>query len=231
MKYREIWKTYSKVFDITTLNVLEELKEDKFISDDLSIISEGKEAIVFRSGNKAIKIYKVLNISYKGQLKYLEADPRIRSFPRSQVGIIYTWVKKEFMNLRRMFRSLVSVPAPYVYKKNVLVMEFIGDEKPAPVLHDIINEIEDREKVFYDIVEEYKKIYNKAKLVHGDFSDYNLLYYKNKIYVIDVSQAIPSYSPAAFTYLEKDLENIQSIVNKMKVKVDKVELMRMLNIL
>jgi len=231
MKYREIWKTYSKVFDITTLNVLEELKEDRFISDDLSVISEGKEAIVFRSGNRAVKIYKVMGVSYKGQLKYLEADPRIRSFPRSQIGIIYTWVKKEFKNLRRMFKSLVSVPAPYVYKKNVLVMEFIGDEEPAPVLHDIVDKIEDKEKVFYDIIEEYKKIYNKAGLVHGDFSDYNLLYYRNKVYVIDVSQAIPSYSPAAFTYLEKDLENILNIANRMKVKIDRLELMRMLNIL
>jgi len=231
MKYREIWKAYSKVFDLTTINVLEELKEDKFISDDLSVISEGKEAIVFRSGNRAVKIYKVLNISYRGQLKYLEADPRIRSFPRSQVGIIYTWVKKEFKNLRRMFKSLVSVPAPYVYKRNVLVMEYIGDEKPAQVLHDVIDEIEDKEKVFLDIVEEYKKIYNKAKLVHGDFSDYNLLYYKNKIYVIDVSQAVPSYSPAASTYLEKDMENILSLANRIGIKVDRVELMKMLNIL
>jgi RIO kinase 1 len=33
-------------------------------------------------------------------------------------------------------------------------------------------------------------MYNKAKLVHGDLSEYNILYYKNKIYFIDVSQSV-----------------------------------------
>ena len=231
MKYKEIWKAYNKVFDITTLNVLEELKEDRFISEDLSIISEGKEAVVCRSKDKAIKIYKVLNISYKSQVKYLEADPRIRSFPRTKVGIIYTWVKKEFKNLRRMFKSLVTVPIPYVYKKNILVMSFIGDEKPAPLLHYIIDKIEDKEKIFFDIVEEYRKIYNKAKLVHGDFSDFNLLYYKGKVYVIDVSQAIPIYSPAARDYLEKDIKNILYIGERLGVDITESELKRILNII
>ncbi|MEM1805078.1 MAG: RIO1 family regulatory kinase/ATPase [Nanopusillaceae archaeon] len=220
MKYKEIWKVYNKVFDITTLNVLEELKNDGFILEDLELISEGKEAIVCRSGDKAIKIYKVLNISYKNQLRYLEADPRIRSFPKTRVGIIYTWVKKEFKNLRRMFKSLVSVPMPYVYKKNVLVMEFIGEKDPAPILNDVIDEIEDKEKVFDDIIKEYKKIVHRAKLVHGDFSSFNIMYFKNKIYIIDVSQAIPINSPAAQEMLDNDIKKIYLIGKKLGLNVD-----------
>lgn len=220
MKYKEIWKVYNKVFDITTLNVLEELKNDGFILEDLELISEGKEAIVCRSGDKAIKIYKVLNISYKNQLRYLEADPRIRSFPKTRVGIIYTWVKKEFKNLRRMFKSLVSVPMPHVYKKNVLVMEFIGEKDPAPILNDVIDEIEDKEKIFDDIIKEYKKIVHRAKLVHGDFSSFNIMYFKNKIYIIDVSQAIPINSPAAQEMLDNDIKKIYLIGKKLGLNVD-----------
>ncbi|MEM4511345.1 MAG: RIO1 family regulatory kinase/ATPase [Nanopusillaceae archaeon] len=220
MKYKEIWKVYNKVFDITTLEVLEELKNDGFILEDLELISEGKESVVCRSGNKAIKIYKVLNISYKNQLRYLEADPRIRSFPKTRVGIIYTWVKKEFKNLRRMFKSLVSVPVPYIYKKNVLVMEFIGEKNPAPILNDIVNEIEEKEKVFNDIIKEYRKIIHRAKLVHGDFSSFNIIYFKNKIYVIDVSQAIPINSPAAQEMLDNDIKNIYLIGKKLGLNVD-----------
>ncbi|MEM4959431.1 MAG: RIO1 family regulatory kinase/ATPase, partial [Nanopusillaceae archaeon] len=168
----------------------------------------------------AIKIYKVLNISYKNQLRYLEADPRIRSFPKTRVGIIYTWVKKEFKNLRRMFKSLVSVPMPYVYKKNVLVMEFIGEKDPAPILNDVIDEIEDKEKVFDDIIKEYKKIVHRAKLVHGDFSSFNIMYFKNKIYIIDVSQAIPINSPAAQEMLDNDIKKIYLIGKKLGLNVD-----------
>jgi RIO kinase 1 len=197
MKYKEIWKVYGKVFDQNTFKYLEMLYNDKYIREELILLSEGKEAIVFRSGNSAIKIYKVMARSYKEQVRYLKADPRIRDFPRTVIGIIYTWVKKEYMNLRKMYKSLVKVPAPYVFKGNILVMEYIGDEDGPKILHYYYDFIEDKEKFFNNILEEYKKIYNKAKLIHGDFSEYNIIVYKNIPYIIDVSQAIPissSYS-------------------------------------
>jgi len=46
MKYREIWKVYGKVFDKNTLYYLDKLYKDHYIEDDLTLISEGKEAIV-----------------------------------------------------------------------------------------------------------------------------------------------------------------------------------------
>ena len=219
MRYREIWKVYGKVFDINTLKALDDLKNDNFIEDEMIPISEGKEAIVFKSGNKAVKIYKVLNISYKDQLRYLKMDNRFKSFPTTQIGIIYIWVKKEFINLRRMYKSLVNVPIPYVYKKNVLVMEYIGDEN-VYLLHDIIDQIENKEEIWFKILDEYKKIYNKAKLIHGDFSEYNLIYYKNKIFVIDVSQAIPISSPYADELLGRDLRNLENLSRKLGLNFD-----------
>jgi len=54
MKYREIWKVYGKVFDKNTLYYLDKLYKDHYIEDDLTLISEGKEAIV-------VKIWKICN--------------------------------------------------------------------------------------------------------------------------------------------------------------------------
>lgn len=220
MKYREIWKVYNKVFDLNTLEVLEELKKDGFIKEELIPISEGKEAIVFKSDKFAIKIYKVNDISYKEQLRYLEADPRFRKFPRSRIGIIYTWVKKEYLNLSRMYKNLIPVPSPYLYRKNVLVMEFIGDEKPAPLLKYYFNYIENKKEFFENLLDIYKKIYKKSKLIHGDFSEYNLLVYKNSIYVIDVSQAIPIHSKASDQYLIRDMKNILNISKQLGLKYE-----------
>ncbi|MGC9079180.1 MAG: RIO1 family regulatory kinase/ATPase [Nanopusillaceae archaeon] len=220
MKYREIWKTYNKVFDQTTLKYLDELYNDKYIQDEIIVLSEGKEAVVFKSGNSAIKIYKVMNKSYKEQVKYLKADPRIRDFPRTIIGIVYTWVKKEYMNLKRMYKNLVRVPAPYVFKGNILVMEYIGYEDGTILLHDYYDYIDDKEKMFYSILDEYKKIYNKAKLIHGDFSEYNIIIYKNLPYIIDVSQAIPINSSYSEEYLERDIKNIYNISKKLNVKID-----------
>ncbi|BFI73100.1 RIO-type serine/threonine-protein kinase Rio1 [Nanoarchaeota archaeon] len=220
MKYREIWKVYGKVFDNNTFEYLEELYNDKYIKDELILIDEGKESIVFRSGNSAIKIYKIMARSYKEQIRYLKADPRIKDFPRTKIGIIYTWVKKEYINLRKMYKNLIRVPAPYVYKGNVLVMEYIGDNNGSKILHNNYNYIEDKEKFFYSILEEYKKIYNKAQLIHGDFSEYNIIIYKNVPYIIDVSQAIPITSTYSEEFLNRDINNIFNISKKLGLSID-----------
>jgi len=211
-----------KVFDNSTLNILYELEQDGYISD-LSVISEGKEAIVFRSGKYAIKIYKVMNRSYKDQINYIKKDPRFRSFPKTVIGIIYTWVKKEYINLRRMYKNLVKVPIPYTYKGNILVMKFIGDENPAPLLHDYGF---DNKEIFYKILEEYKKIYQRAKLVHGDLSEYNILIYKDVPYIIDVSQAIPTNSLSAKEFLDRDINNMLSMARKFKISINEEEIRR-----
>ena len=46
----------------------------------------------------------------------------------------------------------------------------------------------------------------KCRLVHGDFSEYNLLWYKSTV-CIDVSQAVEHDHPNALTFLRKDCEN------------------------
>lgn len=213
MRYKEIWKKYSKVFDERTLIILNELSSEGYICDEMITISEGKEAIVFKSCDKAVKIYK-LTEKFRDKIKYLKMDNRFRSFPTTKIGILYTWVKKEYMNLFRMYKNLVNVPTPYVYRNNILVMSFIGEGRPI-MLNDIIDELKGNEKIFFDILNEYKKIYQDAKLIHADFSEYNLIYYNDKIYVIDVSQSFPSSSPFSEEYLEKDIRNIYNIGLRM----------------
>ena len=220
MKYREIWKVYGKVFDKNTLYYLDKLYRDHYIEDELTLISEGKEAIVVRSGKFAIKIYKVMSISYKEQVNYLKADPRIYNFPRTKIGIIYTWVKKEYIDLRKMYKSLVRVPIPYLYKGNVLVMEYVGYENGPLLLHDCYDSIENKEELFFDILDQYKKIYNKAKLIHGDFSEYNIIIFNNVPYIIDVSQAIPVNSQYYEEFLNRDLNNILNISKKLNLNYD-----------
>ncbi|WP_231434368.1 RIO1 family regulatory kinase/ATPase domain-containing protein [Candidatus Nanopusillus massiliensis] len=45
--------------------------------------------------------------------------------------------------------------------------------------------IENNEELFFDILDQYKKIYKKAKLIHGDFSEYNIIIFNNVPYIID----------------------------------------------
>jgi RIO kinase 3 len=45
-------------------------------------------------------------------------------------------------------------------------------------------------------------------LIHADFSEYNLLWHEQTIYVIDVAQSVEPYHPNAFTYLLRDCTNL-----------------------
>ncbi len=61
-------------------------------------------------------------------------------------------------------------------RSHVLVMNFIGELGfPAPLLKDAsINESQAR-KLYLDSVKIVHRIYNQAKLVHADLSEFNML--------------------------------------------------------
>jgi RIO kinase 1 len=51
--------------------------------------------------------------------------------------------------------------------------------------------------------------------VHGDLSEYNLLWHNNQVYVIDVSQSVESDHPSALDFLRKDASNINDFFRKV----------------
>ncbi len=99
-------------------------------------------------------------------------------------------------------------------------MEYVGYEKGPLLLHDSYDSIENKKELFFDILDQYKKIYNKAKLIHGDFSEYNIIIFNNVPYIIDVSQSIPIDSPYSEEFLNRDLNNILNISKKLDLNYD-----------
>lgn len=55
--------------------------------------------------------------------------------------------------------------------------------------------------------------------MHADLSEYNLLYFKDKIQVIDVSQSVEHDHPQALAFLLRDIKNINDFFGKKGVKV------------
>ena len=56
-----------------------------------------------------------------------------------------------------------------------------------------------------------KRMYREAGLVHADLSPYNILWYEDQAYFIDVSQSVEKMHPKALEFLLRDCTNISKV--------------------
>jgi RIO kinase 1 len=68
-----------------------------------------------------------------------------------------------------------------------------------------------------------KRLYQKAKLVHGDLSEYNIMMWKGKIVVFDMSQSVSIQHPMADFMLTRDITNLNKFFSRLNVKVYPIE--------
>ena len=212
------------VFDERTVFQLNKLLTNGPLKKIEGIISAGKEANVYLAydqGSKevAVKIYKIDSNTSKWMRNYIIGDPRFKKIPHNVTKIINLWASKEYKNLKRAFKAGLSVPEPFYIKNNILIMEYIGFETiPAPLLKDIKNP-KDPIILFNEILMFIKILYQKAKLVHGDLSEFNILYHNQKPVVIDISQAVSIQHPKAEVYLVRDIKNIFNYFEKLGIEM------------
>jgi RIO kinase 1 len=221
-------KTLDEVFDKSALHSLEKLISDKVIDILDFPISTGKEGNVFRGVTPdkkyvAVKIYRTSTSTFKHISNYIIGDPRFASLPKNRRDIIFAWTRKEFKNLERAYNIGVKVPKPIKIIKNVLVMEYLGDDdSPAPMLKDVI--IKDPQDMFDRIIRYISKMYKKAELVHSDMSAFNILIHDNKPYLIDLGQGMLLEHPNALEFLKRDIHNIILYFKKYNVKADEKDI-------
>ena len=222
-------KTLDEVFDISTLHSIEKLISNRILDIIDFPISTGKEGNVFRGitpdkKNVAIKIYRTSNLTFKHISKYIVGDPRFKDLHKNRRDLIYEWTKKEYKNLQRAYKAGVDVPKPIVYINNVLVMEYIGvSDVPAPLMKDI--KLKNPRKIFDTLIGFISKMYQKAEIVHGDISAFNVLIFKNKPYLIDFGQGVLIEHPNALEFLKRDIHNIVSYFKKFNILADENEIL------
>ncbi|HDM23549.1 serine protein kinase RIO [archaeon] len=215
------WEVLSEVFDPSTLKALLHLIDKGILSKVYGFISTGKEAcVLYAIGNSneyAVKIYRTFTATFvKGIWKYIEGDPRFQSFKKHRYHIRILWASKEFKNLKKAFKAGVFVPEPILVYKNILVMRFIGEEgAPAPLLKDYKNP---DFSIYEKILENIKLLHDRAKLVHSDLSEFNVMVFKGDPYFIDMGQAVPLSHPLAYEFLFRDIKNINYFFKKAGVE-------------
>jgi len=217
-------KTCDEVFDKQTLLNIYKLFSDG-VFDILDFpISTGKEGNVFRGVTKsgdfvAVKIYRLSTATFKNLGKYLLGDPRFKRVARKFPQIIFEWAKKEFANLERFAEAGIRVPTPIAIHRNVLVMEYIGDEtEPARIMKDV--KLPAPEETAEYLLECIVRAYRDGGIVHGDLSEYNVLIADGGPVVIDLAQAVLREHWMSDELLERDVGNIARYFKKLGVDID-----------
>jgi RIO kinase 1 len=221
-------KVRDDVFDEVTLMALYKLVHKKLISVIGGPISTGKEANVFYGEHDgrglAIKIYRIQTANFKAMTEYMAGDRRFSSVRGTRKGLIFAWTKKEFSNLARAHDVGIPVPEPLVFDRNILLMEFLGeDEVPYPQLRNA--EVEDYGAVYQQILGYVKRLYQEARLIHADLSEYNILYHE-KPYLIDMGQAVTLDHPRAPVFLIRDIKNLNRYFSRYCDVTDEEEVLR-----
>ena len=107
----------------------------------------------------------------------------------------------------------------------MFTMRFLGDGQAAPLLKDSL--LENPQGVAAQALSLVRKLFD-ACIVHGDLSEYNLVYWQGQLFVIDLPQAVDFSSQVdrherlkeAGPLLLRDLKNLAKYFADYKVEID-----------
>jgi len=220
-------QTVNLVFDECTNLIIHKMTHNNVIQQLTYCISTGKEACVYHAfselhGHCAVKIYKVSTAKFKNREPYILGNYRYRKgYSKTTRKMVELWAEKERGNLMRLAKGGIMVPTVHFYKKNVLVMTFIGNDEfcdgPAPLLKDAKLSRKEFRKLYRQLCDDMWTMYNKCNLVHADLSEFNILYHNRRACIIDVSQSVSSDHVGALSFLRSDCSNIISFFRKQDV--------------
>ncbi|KAF2397946.1 Serine/threonine-protein kinase Rio1 [Trichodelitschia bisporula] len=228
--------TSEQVLDPRTRMLLLQMINRGVVSEINGCISTGKEANVYHAVtlpdddmdhpplHRAIKVYKTAILEFKDRSKYIIGEHRFRHGynKRSNRAMVKVWADKEMRNLKRLHGAGIPCPEPLYLRLHVLVMSFLGDKKgyPAPRLKDVVFEDDSRWRgVYLSALGWMRRMHQVCQLVHGDLSEYNMMYWKDKVYIIDVSQSVEHDHPKSLEFLRMDIKNVTDFFRRKGVDV------------
>ena len=209
-------KVLEEVFDRSTQLAIEELISRKDLGELYGVVSAGKEARVYLGEDRekrpvAVKIYLTSASDFRKRMGYIAGDRRFGKLPSGSRDTIYLWTRKEFRNLQLADSAGVRVPRPFAFLKNILVMEFMGDPpEPAPTLAESEVDESDYNWVFRTI----DTLWKKAKMVHADFSEFNVFKTGEGDALFDMGSAVLTSHPRAAEFLARDVFNMVRFFRK-----------------
>lgn len=218
------------------LSSLTPLYDQQLITDILSEVNSGKEASVyccaahpstgvkylaakvyrprmFRSlRNDAIYRYSRVQRDEQGQAEHgnsRRGSAATRKTERGRAAQVASWIDYEYQTQRLLHAHGADVPRPYAQLGNAVLMEYIGESgSPAPRLTEVRLEEAEVAQHFQTILRNIELALTHGR-IHGDLSAYNILYWQQRVVLIDFAQAVDPYHHSdVFSLLLRDIERV-----------------------
>ncbi len=184
-------------------------------------IGVGKEADVYTALNPqnneiAVKFHRLGRISFRQTRRKRSYTPQHANWLfQSRIA-----AEKEYQALTLVYQHGVAVPKPISKNRHVIAMGIIeGDELSK------YKEIKNPKKILKEILRNIRKTYLKAKIIHGDISEYNIILKPDShILIIDWPQYEKADHPNAEELLQRDIKNVLTFFSRrFKAKVSPKE--------
>jgi RIO kinase 1 len=219
---------------------LELFIDEGWITDVLFTLRSGKEATAYCCAGGptsavelvAAKRYRPLDSrGFKNDAVYqagrwdaadrrtrLAFEKKSRAGREAQFG---SWVEHEYRTLELLHAAGADVPAPVTKSSEVILMEFVGDDRaPAPQLRDIRLAPDEAHPLFERQLDNIA-VWLAHDRIHGDLSPFNILYWEGRLTTIDFPQAVdPHTNPNAFDLLRRDIGNVCRYFTPLGVRAD-----------
>lgn len=222
-KRSEDYQVVEGVFDLPTLKVIAKMVDDGVLRSVKSHFAAGKESKLYiadtpEGKHVAVKIYLTVSAEFKKRMQYITGDPRFSNIKKDTRSFMAAWARKEFKNLRAAHDAGVRVPAPITVERNVLVMEFIGDDEGNVAIPLANGEVTQAD--YDEAIRQITMLYRDAKLVHADLSEYNI--FKSpagELMLFDFGSAVDIRHPNSKQFLVRDIQNVNRFFAKRGVEV------------
>jgi RIO kinase 1 len=236
------------------LSSLEPFYNQHLITDVLHEAHSGKEATVycckahpstgveylaakvyrprmFRSlRNDAIYRYSRVQRDEQGQAEHgnsRRGSAATRKTEKGRAAQVASWIDYEYQTQRLLHYHGANVPRSFAQIGNAVLMEYIGAVgEPAPRLGDVLLEEEEAQPLFDCIMRNIELALTHGR-IHGDLSEYNILYWQGDVTLIDFAQAVdPYHNSDVFSLFMRDIERTCSHFSYYGVKCNAHQLAR-----
>ena len=174
-------------------------------------IGVGKEADVYTALTPmgetiAVKFHRLGRISFR-------QTRRKRGYMREHSSWLFQShlaAEKEFQALQLVYKNKVAVPKPLSFNRHVIAMGIIEGGELSK-WRKIVNP----SRVLKEILRNMRKAYLKARVIHGDLSEYNIILQLDMhVLIIDWPQCVSVDHLNALEILQRDIQNVLTFFNR-----------------